>query len=72
VSGPAIAAVATQPANARARPGLALVREWGQIGCIGFGAVCAAASVQTVFLVAAPVAIAPCSSKTGRSAAQQP
>jgi len=59
VSGPAIAAVATQRADARARPDLSvLVREWGRIGCIGFGAVFAAHSVQTVFLVAAPVAIA--------------
>jgi hypothetical protein len=39
VSGPAIDAVATQRADAWApRPGLsALVREWGRIGCIGFG-----------------------------------
>jgi hypothetical protein len=39
VSGPAIDAVATQRADARApRPGLrVLVREWGRIECIGFG-----------------------------------
>jgi hypothetical protein len=39
VSGPAIDAVATQRADARApRPGLrVLVREWGRIGCIGLG-----------------------------------
>jgi chromate transporter len=39
VSGPAIDAVATQRADAQApRPGLSvLVREWGRIGCIGFG-----------------------------------
>jgi chromate transporter len=39
VPGPAIDAVATQQADALApRPGLSvLVREWGRIGCIGFG-----------------------------------
>jgi chromate transporter len=39
VSGPATDAVAAQRAAARApRPGLSeLVREWGRIGCIGFG-----------------------------------
>jgi chromate transporter len=39
LSGPAIDAVAAQRADTRApRPGLSvLIREWGRIGCIGFG-----------------------------------